>query len=135
MKQMDESGIPCRVLRTELVKCESDIEYLCKLHCIRLAFQGVFHLSGAEQWFTSAGRSLLADLLRVADKDPRDVLDAYDAMVLFVRNTEQRFKMVAEMEHRGELNRWAVTHDRRRHLPIVKLNSLFSLSLGCAVFV
>lgn len=114
MKQLDESGIPCRVLRTELVGCESDIEYLCKLHCVRLAFQGVFHLDGAEQWFAAAGRSLLAELLRVADKDPRDVLDAYDAMVAFARDAGQRFKTLAEMEHRGE----SVTHDRPRHLPV-----------------
>lgn len=101
MKQLDESGIPCRVLRTELVGCETDIEYLCKLHCIRLACQGVFHLPGAEQWFISAGRSVLADLLTLAEKDPRDVLDAYDAMMVFVQDQSQRFKLAAEMEHRG----------------------------------
>lgn len=101
MKQLDESGIPCRVLRTELVGCQSDIEYLCKLHCIRLACQGMFHLPGAEQWFISAGRSLLADLLTLADKDPRDVLDAYDAMMVFVQDQSQRFKLAAEMEFRG----------------------------------
>ena len=32
MKQLDDSGIPCRVLRTEFVCCQSDIEFLCKLH-------------------------------------------------------------------------------------------------------
>lgn len=101
IKQLDESGIPCRVLRTELVGCQTDIEYLCKLHCIRLACQGMFHLPGAEQWFISAGRSLLADLLTLADKDPRDVLEAYDAMMIFVQDQSQRFKLAAEMEHRG----------------------------------
>lgn len=68
MKQLDESGIPCRVLRTELVGCQSDIEYLCKLHCVRLACQGMFHMDGAVQWFTSAGRSLISDLVALADK-------------------------------------------------------------------
>ena len=101
MKQLDESGIPCRVLRTELVGCQSDIEYLCKLHCIRLACSGMFHLPGAEQWFISAGRSLLSDLITLADKDPRDVLEAYDAMMVFIQDQEQRFKLAAEMEHRG----------------------------------
>lgn len=101
MKQLDESGIPCRVLRTELVGCQTDIEYLCKLHCIRLACQGMFHLSGATEWFIAAGRSLLSDLIILADKDPRDVIEAYDAMVAFAQDQEQRFKLVAEMEHRG----------------------------------
>ena len=101
MKQLDESGIPCRVLRTELVGCQSDIEFLCKLHCIRLACQGMFHLEGSVQWFTEAGRSLLSELITIADKDPRDVLDAYDAMMTFVADQDQRYKMAAEMEFRG----------------------------------
>lgn len=36
---LDENGeIPYRALRTEFVGCESDSEYLAKLHCLRLAF-------------------------------------------------------------------------------------------------
>ena len=125
MKQLDESGIPCRVLRTELVCCQSDIEFLCKLHwydchsfrrlplindlngfpilncSIRLACAGIFHLEGADKWFIEAGRSLLADLLIAAEKDPRDVLEAYDSMMVFVFDADQRFKMAAEMDNRG----------------------------------
>ena len=36
-----------------------------------------------------------------AEKDPRDVLEAYDAMMVFVSNADQRFKMAAEMDNRG----------------------------------
>lgn len=34
--------IPVRLMRTEMVNCASDLEYLAKLHCIRLAFQYLF---------------------------------------------------------------------------------------------
>lgn len=42
VKQYEEQPIPSRSIRTELVNCSSDLEYLCKLHCIRLAFQYLF---------------------------------------------------------------------------------------------
>ena len=57
-----------RCLRTEMVHCSSDVEYLCKLHCIRLAFQWVFRDSDTWVWFADAGRQVLTDLLLYADK-------------------------------------------------------------------
>lgn len=42
IKHFEESPIPYRTMRTEMVNCSSDIEYLAKLHCIRLAFQYLF---------------------------------------------------------------------------------------------
>ena len=42
LKHHEESPIPCRTIRTELVHCSNDVEYLAKLHCIRLAFQYLF---------------------------------------------------------------------------------------------
>lgn len=42
LKQHEESPIPCRILRIELVHCSNETEYLAKLHCVRLAFQYLF---------------------------------------------------------------------------------------------
>lgn len=42
IKHLEENPIPYRTMRTELVNCSSDVEYLAKLHCIRLAFQYLF---------------------------------------------------------------------------------------------
>jgi len=103
MKQMDEHGIPCRVLRTQLVSCQNDIEYLCKLHCIRLACQGLFHIDEIKEWFIREGRSLLCQLLTLAEKDDEvsQVTVAYDAMIEFVEDGSQRYKMAEELEFRG----------------------------------
>jgi len=103
MKQLDEHGIPCRVLRTQLVNCQNDIEYLCKLHCIRLACQGMFHQDETKQWFIREGRSLLCDLLTLAerDEDVSQLTVAFDAMIQFVEDDSQRYKMAEEMEQRG----------------------------------
>lgn len=57
-----------RSLRTEIVGCGSDVEYLCKLHCIRLAFQLMFKDPNTWSWFADTGRQTLTDLLLFADK-------------------------------------------------------------------
>lgn len=45
IRHLEENPIPVRTMRTELVNCSSDLEYLAKLHCIRLAFQYLFKVS------------------------------------------------------------------------------------------
>lgn len=47
MRHFEETPIPVRQIRTELVNCSSDLEYLAKLHCIRLAFQYLFRVTYA----------------------------------------------------------------------------------------
>lgn len=42
IRHLEETPIPVRMMRTEMVNCASDLEYLAKLHCIRLAFQYLF---------------------------------------------------------------------------------------------
>lgn len=74
LRQLEDGGIPCRTLRTDLVKCGSDGEYLAKLHCLRLAFQHLLREHINYVWFVDAGRQILADLLLYADKDPKDFL-------------------------------------------------------------
>ncbi|XP_013182868.2 mitoguardin isoform X2 [Amyelois transitella] len=69
VKQL-ESGIPCRTLRTDVVQCTSDSEFLCKLHCLRLAFTAVFKDAAVWAWFVDAGR-----------QEPKEFLVAYEEMV------------------------------------------------------
>lgn len=68
LKQFEDAGIPCRCLRTEMVRCGSDVEYLMKLHCVRLAFRRVFSDAATWQRFADIGRQLLTDLILYADK-------------------------------------------------------------------
>lgn len=46
VKHLEENMIPARMMRTEMVNCSSDLEYLAKLHCIRLAFHNLFKVIG-----------------------------------------------------------------------------------------
>ncbi|KAG7311313.1 hypothetical protein JYU34_002350 [Plutella xylostella] len=80
LKQLDD-GIPYRTLRTDVVHCASDAEFLCKLHCLRLALQLVFKDAAVWAWFVDAGRQVLTDMLLFADKEPKEFLVAYEEMV------------------------------------------------------
>ncbi|CAH1970528.1 unnamed protein product [Acanthoscelides obtectus] len=50
-------GIPCRTLRTEVVRCGGDGEYLAKLHCLRLAFQHLLKDAGRYAWFADCWKA------------------------------------------------------------------------------
>lgn len=53
-----------------MVQCGSDSEFLCKLHCLRVAFTQVFKDAAVWAWFVDAGRQVLTDLLLFAEKVP-----------------------------------------------------------------
>ena len=62
-------GLICRrECRTDQVRCVSDTEYVCKVHCIRLASQLLFSQLETKRWFAGAGRQIIADLLVRAGK-------------------------------------------------------------------
>ncbi|GLH10188.1 Mitoguardin [Gryllus bimaculatus] len=101
LRQLEDSGVPYRCLRTEMVKCSSDVEYLGKLQCIRLAFQYLFKDHSTWQWFADTGRQILTDLLLYADKDPKDFLIAYEDMLDFLQDPDHWLEMEQELSLRG----------------------------------
>nr|CAH7768736.1 unnamed protein product [Callosobruchus chinensis] len=94
-------GIPCRTLRTEVVRCGGDGEYLAKLHCLRLAFQHLLKDPGRFAWFADAGRQVLADLLLYADKDPKDFLIGYEEMLRYIQDPGNWRDLEEELSSKG----------------------------------
>nr|XP_023016997.1 mitoguardin [Leptinotarsa decemlineata] len=101
LRQLESGGIPCRTLRTELVKCGSDGEYLAKLHCLRLAFQHLLRDQLNYIFFVDAGRQILADLLLYADKDPKDFLIGYEEMIRFIQDPKNWRDLEDELSSKG----------------------------------
>uniref|UniRef100_A0A1B6CGB2 Mitoguardin n=1 Tax=Clastoptera arizonana TaxID=38151 RepID=A0A1B6CGB2_9HEMI len=101
LKQFENGGIPYRCLRTEMVHCTSDVEYLGKLHCIRLAFQHLFKDHNTWIWFSDSGRQVLTNLLLYADKDPKDFLIAYEEMLMFVQDKTSWEDVEEELSVKG----------------------------------
>nr|CAD7443640.1 unnamed protein product [Timema bartmani] len=98
-----ESGgaIPYRTLRTEMVRCSSDVEFICKLHCIRLALTAMFREKANWQWLADTGRQILTDILIYGDKDPKDLLIAYEDMLSFLQNEDNWPQMEQELSLKG----------------------------------
>ncbi|XP_049821870.1 mitoguardin [Aethina tumida] len=101
LRQLENGGIPCRTLRTEVVKCGSDGEYLAKLHCLRLAFQHLLRDHVNYVWFADAGRQILADLLLYADKDPKDFLMGYEEMLNYIQDAGNWRELEEELSTKG----------------------------------
>lgn len=101
LRQLENTGIPCRTLRTELVKCGSDGEYLAKLHCLRLAFQHVLRDHTNYIWFADAGRQILADLLLYADRDPKGFLIGYEEMMKYLEDHRNWRDIEEELSSKG----------------------------------
>lgn len=101
LRHLENGGIPCRTLRTEVVKCGSDGEYLAKLHCLRLAFQHMLRDASNYLWFVDAGRQMLADLLLYADKDPKDFLIGYEEMLKYLQDSQNWRELEEELSLKG----------------------------------
>lgn len=101
IKHLEDQSIPCRNIRTELVNCSSDLEYLAKLHCIRLAFQYLFKDSSTGRWVADTGRQILTDLLCLGDKDPKDFLIGYEEMLNFLHDQNNWAAIEKELQERN----------------------------------
>lgn len=101
IRHLEENPIPYRTMRTELVNCSSDVEYLAKLHCIRLAFQYLFKDASTGQWVADTGRQVLTDLLLLSDKDPKDFLVGYEDMLRFLQEPSNWPAIEKELEQRN----------------------------------
>ncbi|XP_074654110.1 mitoguardin-like isoform X2 [Tubulanus polymorphus] len=99
--ELEHGVIPCRELRTKMVRCSSDSEFLAKLHCLRLAFEELFSDVTILKWFIDMGRQLLTDILIKADRDPEDFQIAFDEMIEYVSIAENRKSMEDELRGRG----------------------------------
>lgn len=97
----ETSGIPYRVMRTEFVGCSSDLEYLAKLHCLRMAFTNIMKEYENRQWWVDSGRLILGQLLVKSDKDPKEFVLAFDDMLEFLAEDGMEKQMEEELKSRN----------------------------------
>ena len=101
VRKMEDQPIPHRSIRTELVQCASDSEYLAKLHCIRLAFIYLFKDPANSKWVADTGRQILTDLMCLGDKDPKDFIVGYETMLTFLSDQNNWGAIEHELELRN----------------------------------
>uniref|UniRef100_A0A3P8Z5L8 Mitoguardin 2 n=1 Tax=Esox lucius TaxID=8010 RepID=A0A3P8Z5L8_ESOLU len=94
-------GVPCRALRTDLLECYGDKDFLAKLHCVRQAFQVLLLDETHRTFFMESGKQMITGLMTKANKSPKAFLEAYEDMLLYTQREETWPVSKMELEGRG----------------------------------
>ncbi|KAI5763089.1 MIGA2 [Gulo gulo luscus] len=101
LQLVKEGRVPCRTLRTELLGCYSDQDFLAKLHCVRQAFEGLLEDKSNQLFFGEVGRQMVTGLMTKAEKSPKGFLESYEEMMGYALRPETWATTRLELEGRG----------------------------------
>ncbi|KAB1279618.1 Mitoguardin 2 [Camelus dromedarius] len=101
LQLVKEGKVPCRTLRTELLGCYSDQDFLAKLHCVRQAFKGLLEDKSHQLFFGEVGRQMVTGLMTKAEKSPKGFLESYEEMLSYALRPETWATTRLELEGRG----------------------------------
>ncbi|XP_073333925.1 mitoguardin 2 [Pagrus major] len=96
-----ESKVSYRSLRTELLECYGDQDFLAKLHCVRQAFQFLLLDETHRTFFMETGKQMITGLMVKANKSPKAFLESYEDMLLYTQREETWSVTKLELEGRG----------------------------------
>ncbi|XP_077823852.1 mitoguardin 2 isoform X1 [Macaca mulatta] len=101
LQLVKEGKVLCRTLRTELLGCYSDHDFLAKLHCVRQAFEGLLEDKSNQLFFGKVGRQMVTGLMTKAEKSPKGFLESYEEMLSYALQPETWATTRLELEGRG----------------------------------
>ncbi|XP_043840027.1 mitoguardin 2 [Dromiciops gliroides] len=101
LQLVKEGKVSCRTLRTELLGCYSDQDFLAKLHCVRQAFQGLLQDESNQLFFGEVGKQMVMGLMTKAEKNPKGFLESYEEMLSYALRPETWPTTQMELEGRG----------------------------------
>ncbi|XP_005346188.1 mitoguardin 2 [Microtus ochrogaster] len=101
LQLVKEGKVPYRTLRTELLGCYSDQDFLAKLHCVRQAFEGLLEERDNQVFFGEVGRQMVTGLMTRAEKSPKGFLESYEEMLSYALRPETWATTRLELEGRG----------------------------------
>ncbi|XP_071348833.1 mitoguardin 1 [Trachinotus anak] len=100
--QMAEEGkISCRVLRTEMLECLGDLDFLAKLHCVRQACQLILCERATRMFLAETGKKILSSIIVKAQKSPKRFEEVFEEMISFLEHTEHWENTEVELATRG----------------------------------
>ncbi|XP_034558621.1 mitoguardin 1 [Notolabrus celidotus] len=100
--QMAEDGkISCRVLRTEMLECVGDFDFLAKLHCVRQASQLILCERKTKLFLADTGKKILSSIIVKAQKSPKRFEEVFEEMISFLEHTEHWENTEVELATRG----------------------------------
>ncbi|XP_043941796.1 mitoguardin 1 isoform X2 [Protopterus annectens] len=101
MHLVEEGKVYCRVLRTEMLECLGDSDFLAKLHCIRQAFQIILSEEANRRFLAETGKKVLSTLIVKARKNPKRFEDAFDQLLHFLEDADHWETTQKELAARG----------------------------------
>uniref|UniRef100_A0A3Q3XHF9 Mitoguardin 1 n=1 Tax=Mola mola TaxID=94237 RepID=A0A3Q3XHF9_MOLML len=100
--QMAQDGkISCRVLRTEMLECHGDMDFLAKLHCVREACQLILCERTTRMFLVETGKKILSSIIVRAQKSPNRFEEVFEEMIFFLEHTEHWDNTEVELATRG----------------------------------
>ncbi|CDS40801.1 protein of unknown function DUF2217 [Echinococcus multilocularis] len=88
LKELNEGNVTFRSLRTEMMNCQSDIEYLGKLICVRRGFDYILAHNEQVAWLMQAGESLACGALVCLGCGTVDFEEAYLSLLTYLDSTK-----------------------------------------------
>ncbi|XP_059213706.1 mitoguardin 2 isoform X2 [Centropristis striata] len=101
LSQVREGKVSYRTLRTELLECFGDQDFLAKLQCVRQAFQLLLLDETHRTFFMETGKQMIVGLMVKANKSPKAFLESYEDMLLYTQREETWAVTKMELEGRG----------------------------------
>uniref|UniRef100_A0A3Q3VW79 Mitoguardin 2 n=1 Tax=Mola mola TaxID=94237 RepID=A0A3Q3VW79_MOLML len=96
-----DNKVAYRSLRTELLECFGDQDFLAKLHCVRQAFKILLLDETHRTFFMETGKQMITGLMVKANKSPKAFLESYEDMLLYTQREEAWPVTKMELEGRG----------------------------------
>ncbi|KAM4021168.1 mitoguardin 2 isoform 1-T2 [Anomaloglossus baeobatrachus] len=101
MRLVSIGEVTCRTVRTQLLGCYNDQDFLAKLHCVRQAFKLLLQDEGNLQFFGEVGKQMVTGLIVKAEKNPKGFIENYEQMLLYASREETWPTTQRELEGRG----------------------------------
>lgn len=100
--QMAEEGkISCRVLRTEILECLGDVDFLAKLHCVRQACELILSNRATRMFLADTGKKILSSIIVKAQKSPKRFEEVFEELILFLEHSDHWEDTELELASRG----------------------------------
>lgn len=97
----EEGDISCRVLRTEMLDCLGDLDFLAKLHCVRQACELILCERTTRMFLAETGKKILSSIIVKAHKSPNRFEEVFEELVSFLENTDHWENTEVELATRG----------------------------------
>ncbi|KAH1179141.1 mitoguardin 2 isoform X1 [Mauremys mutica] len=101
LQLVKEGSVSCRTLRTELLGCYHDQDFLAKLHCVRQAFQALLQDESNQLFFGEVGKQMVTGLMTKAEKNPKGFLESYEEMLHYALKQDTWPTTQRELQGRG----------------------------------